>query len=297
MLDAAEVLRKVEMRGGKGFLINYPENKRRSIDIVAHKNEKLLLIKVANDRIGKQEVADLKNFSSVMGATPLLLTEEAEEEMAVIKDGLVGVSEEGLDRILENDKIPVFRTKGGIFVKINHEVLREKREDLGYSIGDLAKSLGVSRKAVYEYERGLSAVSPQIAEKLVEILGEEVIGDILSDYKVGPIQEVPSNTLKAKILHIARYSGYNAAELQMTAADVVAAKGETKFIVAIESKSLDEKVSKMREASKMREVGPKLVLISRTHKFYKDLYEEDVQVLLEEEVSKLQEIFDNSEGD
>ncbi|BBD72653.1 transcriptional regulator [Sulfodiicoccus acidiphilus] len=298
VLDPTEVLRTIERKGSSGFLLNYPEEgRRRSIDIMARKGSRLLLIKLAQDRVGKQEVADLKNFSSVMGATPLLLTEEAEDEMAVIREGLVGVSKEGLERILEDDKIPVFKTKGGIFVKVNSERIREERERLGYSIGDLAKYLGVSRKAVYEYERGLSAVSIQIAEKLVGLLGEEVIGDLLSDYKIEPAGDFPSNLLKSKILKIARDSGYSAAELQMTAADVVAAKGEARFIVTIESKNVEQKSAKLKEVTKMRGgLGSKLVLITRTHRFTKDVDGEDVEVLLEEEVDRLKEILNEPSG-
>ncbi|MHA1244464.1 MAG: helix-turn-helix domain-containing protein, partial [Candidatus Heimdallarchaeota archaeon] len=62
--------------------------------------------------------------------------------------------------------------RGGLRVKIDGELLKEKRLEKNLSLSDLASEVGVSKRAIYEYERGGIDVSLDTALMLEEYLDE-----------------------------------------------------------------------------------------------------------------------------
>jgi putative transcriptional regulator len=78
--------------------------------------------------------------------------------------------------MLEEKVYPfILAKKGGIYVIMNGEKLKQAREALNLSRGDVADELGLSRRAIYEYER--EAISPKIdiALRLEELLNTPLI--------------------------------------------------------------------------------------------------------------------------
>ena len=49
--------------------------------------------------------------------------------------------------------------------------LREKRLDMGLTLNDLAKAVGVSWQSISYYENGSRRPSPEIAQKIADVLG------------------------------------------------------------------------------------------------------------------------------
>jgi len=279
----------LENEGLDYSIINYPEKNKKSIDIIVTYDSKRLVIKVSTDKISKEELMDLEKFSYIAESFPIIITDETEEDIALQKDKVVGLSLDGLKRVIEGDKIYVYRTRGGMFVRIRSDVLRRKREEMKYSMGDLAKMLGVSRKTIYDYENGESDVSIEIAEKLVDIFGPDVIGDIFQDLPTR-IENFDIDFKNLHLLDILSAEGFNVARLRLTAADIIAAKDGQKLLVTMEPKKQDFALKKINEAHKIAtKFKLNLIIVSKTSSFAKELEKDGFKVYLENELDSLKD--------
>lgn len=152
------------------------KEKSRSFDLAGVGEKKLVVKFIKNiESLTEEQAKALMDASSILGAEPLVICERGKE---MLKNGVV----------YYRHNVPVmsfctflmylygeflkFATRGGLRVPIKN--LREFREKEGLSKSELAKKLGVSVEMVRKYEEG-SAPSPEVAEKLREIFGEEVI--------------------------------------------------------------------------------------------------------------------------
>lgn len=224
--------------------VEYPRGGRRSVDVVSSGG---MVLKVSRDadKILREEVEDLKLVSGILGGAALIVSERLEDERlesGILMERLeVGVmSAETLDMYLSNEKVAIYSRRGGFFVKIDGEALRRKRIQAGLSIGELAELLRVSRKAVYEYERSSMDPSVEVAQRMVELLGEEVIqrvdlhelsGRYLSEYMArAPRSVVDKDPLLKKIAE----AGVIPARLRRTAPDIVGRSGEEKLAMVVQ---------------------------------------------------------------
>jgi len=143
------------------------------------------IIKVREDveRVSRAVITDLVVLSKVSNSTPLIVGVRYGDEgmvdgVAYKVHGIYAVGIRTFKRILDDDDIKLIKDKGMVRARIKGQLLRRLREDRGMSLGDLAKALGVTRKTVYEYERGSMEASERTARTLVELFGEDVLGEI-----------------------------------------------------------------------------------------------------------------------
>jgi putative transcriptional regulator len=66
---------------------------------------------------------------------------------------------------------------GGYYIKLDGNLIKKRREELGLSIGKLAAMVGISRRTLYGYERGMAKASVPAAYRLEWILGAPVVQD------------------------------------------------------------------------------------------------------------------------
>jgi len=150
----------------------------------------------------------------------------------------------------------------------------------------------VSRKAVYEYERGNSLVSVEIAEKLVDIFGEEVIGDLSKNLRVDvkESQETDTDLAKGRIVNSLKSVGYRAFELKLTATDIAAVK-ENRSILITQETIANESYRKVTESNKMAsKLRSEMIVVARTTRLVKDLKKEGIEVIMYDEVHRLPEL-------
>ncbi|AWR99967.1 helix-turn-helix domain-containing protein [Metallosphaera hakonensis] len=295
------VLEVLEREGVSYSLIEYPEKNRKSIDIIARGKQRRFVIKISLDKPSKDETKELRNFSAMTGGMPIVVTDDTEEDIAIGKDNVIGLSVEGLAKALRGEKIFIYRTRGGIFIKIKSEVLRRKRMEMNYSMGDLSKLLGVTRKTIYDYENGESDVSIEVAEKLIDLFGEEVIGDVCD----GSIPLLDSNevqsmdTISSRIAKNLSEAGFTSTAFRFTAVDVVASKGSKKVLITIEPRSQDQLEKKFREASKIaNELASQLLIIARSSSSAKKIERDGFKILATENIDSLNnEISGNNRGE
>ncbi|MEM3949836.1 helix-turn-helix domain-containing protein, partial [Saccharolobus sp.] len=279
--------------------IEYPEHNRKSVDIVLNSKEPTL-IRVSEDKVTKEEISDLKKIAVSTVTASLVVTNEEEEDIVSVKaDNVFAVSPEGFKKVINGEKIFLYRTRGGIFIKIRNYILKHKREEMGYSIGDVAKFLGVSRKAIYDYEKGDSDVSLEVAEKLIDLFGDDIIGDVIWDSVKGKkevieedITEFSPESFKSKLIYKLKENGINVLSLKLTAADLIVKDNDNnRYLVTIENKDYNKSMKKFYEAKKLASyTKSELLIIIRTSKMlkecedlgYKTYEENDIHSLIDE---------------
>ena len=188
-------------------------------DLVAKKQTVLLLIKLIMniDSFKEDQAYELQKLSYMLDGFPLIVGQSIRSN-AEIEDGVVytryeipAVSKDTFRNLLLKRLPPlVYAYRGGFKVKFDGALLKEKRLEKSYSLGDFAREVGVSKRAVYEYERGTVDVSLETAMKIEELLDEPLtvainlfqemkrIGSITtpSSYRGGPKSDIEREVKK-----------------------------------------------------------------------------------------------------
>ncbi len=157
----------------------------RSFDLIAKREEFLLIIKVASpiDNVSEEIARDLDLVATHLSGLPLIIGErgrdaELERGAVYLRYGIAAVNPETLyDYFVEGVPPLVYASPGGLYVNIDGDVLRELREARDLSLGDLGHVLGVSRRTISKYEAGMGTTL-EMAIKLEEFFDAEVIESI-----------------------------------------------------------------------------------------------------------------------
>jgi putative transcriptional regulator len=177
------VLRVVGLLKEAGFRISDAFSPRSScFDVVARKGELILLIKViANiDSFREEHAFQLKLLSCLLSASPMLIGERTrkdivEDDVLYQRFSVPAVSYNTLREALLHGVFPtIYAKRGGFYVQLNGNKIKREREKESLSLGSLAEHLGVSRRAIYEYERKGMDSTLDTAVKLEELFGTHV---------------------------------------------------------------------------------------------------------------------------
>ncbi|ALU12284.1 hypothetical protein EYM_02095 [Ignicoccus islandicus DSM 13165] len=189
--------------GDKGVLIN-----GKASDIVVKREGRIFAVIAERNasRIKRGKVGVLNALAKAIDAIPLIVSEKMGSEK-LLEDVIYErfdtpvASPETLNKLLSGDKIYIRKHKSAFVVSVNPKELKRKRVESGMSLGALADYLGVSKKSVYDYERGESKVSVDVAVKLVELFGEEVLEEVNFNEFEGVIEPCePHSPIEAKLL-------------------------------------------------------------------------------------------------
>ncbi|MFX0169191.1 MAG: transcriptional regulator [Candidatus Hodarchaeota archaeon] len=153
-------------------------------DSVVGEGDTRVAIKVSLtiDNVSVHTREELVKVCKFLRCSPLIVGERTRKQP--LQDGVVhtrgsipAITLETLRRMFEENIFPtLLAKKGGTYVIINGDKLREAREASNYSRGDIADELGLSRRAIYEYERGMINPTVDVALRLEELLDAEIIG-------------------------------------------------------------------------------------------------------------------------
>jgi putative transcriptional regulator len=273
-------------------VLSYPSDpSRRSIDVLAARENGIsLFLKVTDDvaELPASEIRELRRASSVLDAKPLVVAEreagrELDEIAAYERVGVYTVTSEGLRRVIE-ERVYVVRRQGRFYMRVDGEKLREIRERRGYSLGDVANLLGVSRRSVYMYEKGVTDIALEKALRLLEVFGEEVFKPIgiLSDSNY-PSPENPQARFDVReeeeVARILRAAGGRVVHMKHTAADLAASLGDHRSVILVEHGKHDDIEARSEEAIKLgRASGAELYAIVRSRSYVTDLEEQGYTV-------------------
>jgi putative transcriptional regulator len=151
-------------------------------DMLARRGDTLLIIKVLLniDSFNKYSAMELRVVSNFLDGSPLVVGDHGssghiEDGAVYLRHGVPIMSPQTIFDYLVDDTPPlVFAGPGGFFVRIDGEMLKEARSKQKLSLGTLADTAGVSRRAIQMYEKGMSA-SADVAVKLQDAVHEPII--------------------------------------------------------------------------------------------------------------------------
>ncbi len=150
-------------------------------DLVAKKQTILLLLKLVTniDSFREEQAFELRKLASMLDGFPLIIgkrirsTTDIENSIVYTRYQIPAVSLETLYNLLVNHLPPlIYAHRGGFKVKFDGHLLKEKRLEKNYSMGDFAREVGISKRAIYEYERSTVDVSLETAMRIEELLDE-----------------------------------------------------------------------------------------------------------------------------
>lgn len=209
----------------KGFTIK--NLTRTCFDLLARKNEQILLIKVLEDAnsISRQYTEEMVAVASYANASPLIIAEKAGSKL---EDNIVysrfDIYTLNLSTFMSciNNRFPfIKRGKAGLTASVRGKKLRERREELGYSLNALSKKVGVTSRMIIKYENENSEVTINRAMKLYDLFGHQVFNEI-DVFLRSEIENKFETEVSRKYIEL----GFNAIETKKTPFDIIARKDE-----------------------------------------------------------------------
>ena len=155
-------------------------------DMAARKKLLLILLKVLVniDSINESHVQEIRKISNTFLASPIIVgvkskTMMLEEDVVYERHGLPAIGIETLKNMVLYDEYPeILADRGGYYVNVNGDLLKEYREEYSLSLKDLADLAHVSRETIYKYENGMVRANSQTAILLEDILNMKITLDI-----------------------------------------------------------------------------------------------------------------------
>lgn len=166
-----------------GFQVSQVCCSRQScFDFAARKNNTAVLIKVSSDvdAFSSHSARELKVIANRVSVASLLISQQThgkplEDDTVYSRNGIFVVTKKTIRNIaLETANPLIYAGPGGYSVKVDGQLVEKRRKELGLSIGKLAIMIGVSRRTLYGYERGMAKASVKSAYKLAKTLGVPV---------------------------------------------------------------------------------------------------------------------------
>ena len=148
-------------------------------DFAARKNGTVILVKVQLDidNLSLGDSLELKAISECVSAASLLVGERArekplEDDTVYSRYEVSAVTPKTFESTIISKNYPLIHAgPGGYYVEIHSEAIKKRRQELGLSVGEMAEMVGISRRTLYGYERGMAKASVTAAYNLIYILG------------------------------------------------------------------------------------------------------------------------------
>lgn len=175
---------------------------------IAAKKRQIILVKILQniDALSAEQARNLRIIAEGVGGSAMLVGEQTRIEN--LKEGVVyerfeipTVNSATFERLIEEGIMPsIYRDKGGLYVRIDSEALREARTEKELTQRELAEIVGVNKKAIYEHERNELRMALKIAEKLEDTLGKKLVKEIdLIKKIVAPQESEPKDVLEKDV--------------------------------------------------------------------------------------------------
>ncbi|MEM0356786.1 MAG: helix-turn-helix domain-containing protein [Candidatus Bathyarchaeia archaeon] len=271
-------------------------------DIAARKNESLIFIKVQQDIgcVSPYDSLELRIIAEEVSAASLFISEKTrdkplEDDTVYSRYNVLAVTSKTFENIVLRGIYPLVQAgPGGYYVEIDGEAIKRRRQELGLSVGEVAEKIGISRRTLYGYERGMAKASVTAAYNLLCTLGIPVAKPV-------NIFEVPRNRRKPlmararqiftrnKLLQkiLRKLAGYNIVAVRKAPFDFVITVPEedVKIIGGVAGNNettLNRRVEEILSLSKVVQARPVLVTDGQ-----KPPLDKDIPCVNSEEISKI----------
>lgn len=154
-----------------------------SFDLLARKGGQLLVLKLLADAnaLTPEHANEMRNFAAAISAAPLVIADRAggklDEGVVALRHDLFTLNLPTFTSAILSQQLFFLRNAAGITAQVAGDRLRHAREHAGFSIGDLAHRLGVSRTMATQYESSSPITAPR-AELLAELFGTSVLSTV-----------------------------------------------------------------------------------------------------------------------
>ena len=284
------VARDLRRLGYSCISIRYPTNdSKRSVDLVVSDDSHTRVIVRITREISarRRDFIELKRISELLSINALIVADKYNKEELIdnvlyLRDRIGIITKKTLHAYSMGDKVLVYEYKGVYYVKINGEKLRELRTKKRIGASMLAKAIGISSRALHQYEQGAMNMRIEVAERLLEVLGPE-FENVLENLDIMKFRIVseksseianPSSSSErcsdevCKIVNKMNREGIRAASFSSMPSDVVAKYGDLKAFVSLIDSRIDDSDAqiKLRENYKLaKELGglPLSLVLSR----------------------------------
>lgn len=225
------------------YVINI-NTKKYIFNLITSKGKRRFVARISNniDSCRKEIANELRKLAYAVRGIPLIVGKHSKNNpllngVLYRRFDVYATSYETFIDILLGHDTYIYADRGGFFIKIKHKKLREIRERKGYSLGELAEMVGVSRRAIYGYERGEIDPTPEVALKLEEALGETIIKPFELNYSFRLRKEfrdkkqAPKNTVLKKIEKLMKEGGFSFTTFKKAPFDAAALKNTEEGIL------------------------------------------------------------------
>ena len=222
-----------------------------SFDIVARKNLLILLLKtfINIDSVNESNSHEMKQLANIFLASPIIIGEKSRNGM--LEDGVIyerydipAISFETLkNMILFNEYPEILADRGGYFVKIDGNVIKQYREDYSLSLKDLADLAHVSRATMYKYENEIVRANTETAMILEEILNTKVTLDI-DILKYNQEEQIQYHTTGESAEDLSKL-GYGVVSTNKSPFDAVAKDEKSSLIANVEKNRSHKTLKRM----------------------------------------------------
>lgn len=308
-MNQAEVLRLAEgFLREAGFKVSTRCVSRPScFDFVARKGRSVAFFRVpANLSCAcRREADELRTIAGFFGGAALFVCDKAkdkplEDDTVYSRYGVFAISPGTLEDVVSRGYLPlVLAGPGGCYVSLDGDAIRRRRLKLGVSMGKLAESLGVSRRTLYGYERGMARASVSTAYKLEWFLGMPVVEptDVFT-----PVRRTRSflavarrvlvrNRLLHRVLRWLRRCRFDVFPARRAPFDFVAECSESKLclvggVTCSSDRNLDARTKEILSVSEV--VGARSVFITDGRR----IPDNDIPLVYHEELAKMKDAKD-----
>lgn len=253
-----------------GFVVSERCTARPScFDLAARKEDNVVLIKCSTNlaSVSKEKASELKLITHHLSATPLIISERTSktpmgDDAVYIRHGIQAITPQTLVDAIIHGRHPLVEAKpGGFYVQLDEDAIRKRRLELKLSLGEVASMIGVSRRTIYGYERGLTRASVEVALRLEATLGVPAVVPIELFNKVTKRKKTvfPRTDPENKALNsvVSKFSklGFLTAWTKMAPFDFIAWNREGKRIIGgFTERDEEEAEKRVREAGSVANV-------------------------------------------
>ena len=237
----------------KGFTIK--NLTRACFDILARKGDQILLVKVLEDAnsISREYTEDMLSVASYIKASPLIISEKAgsklEENIVYSRFDIYTLNFNTFLNCISNKFPFIKRGKAGLTASVVGKRLKEKREELGYSLNALSKKIGVTSRMIMKYENENSEVTINRALRIYDLFGYQVFNEVdvfMHHYNTKSKFETE---VSRKYIEL----GFEATETKKTPFDIISKKEDEIILTEVSDKvdSQMQSLSKLLEADNL----------------------------------------------
>jgi putative transcriptional regulator len=212
---------------------------RTCFDIIARKEETILLIKVLEDAnsISEEYAKEMNRINAYVNGSPIIIAKKAgaqlHDNVVYSRFSIYCLNLASFKSCIEN-KLPFVRSDhAGLLAHINGDKLKKVREEEGLSLNALAKKVGVSVRMIQKYEDENADVTLNKALRMYNFFGDRVFE------KVNVFSSVKAATSEPKTDVTKKYTelGFKATETKKVPFDVIAKKEKELILTEVGDKT------------------------------------------------------------